>query len=84
MCLGIPGEVTEIRADGELLMGTVDFGGARREVCLAYVADEVAQGDWVIVHVGFAISLVDKEEAERTFQLLEELGAGLEVEGDER
>lgn len=78
MCLGIPGKVTEIRNDQNLLMGTVDFGGVRREVCLAYVADEVETGDYVIVHVGFAISLVDEEEAQRTFRLLQELGEGTE------
>jgi hydrogenase expression/formation protein HypC len=74
MCLGIPGRVVDIREDGDLLMGTVDFGGVRREVCLAYVADEVEVGSYAIVHVGFAISLVDEAEAERTFQLLQEMG----------
>jgi hydrogenase expression/formation protein HypC len=54
-------------------MGMVDFGGVRREVCMAYVAEEVEPGDYVIVHVGFAISMVDKEEARRTFKFLEEL-----------
>jgi len=54
-------------------MGTVDFGGVRREVCLAYVADEVNPGDYVIVHVGFAISKVDEDEARRTFELLKEM-----------
>jgi hydrogenase expression/formation protein HypC len=54
-------------------MGTVDFGGVKREVCLAYVTEEVAVGDYVIVHAGFAISRVAPEEAERTFRLLEEL-----------
>ena len=73
MCLGIPGKVTEIYGSEGLQMGMVDFGGVRREVCMAYVADEVDAGDYVIVHVGFAISKVDEEEALRTFQLLEEL-----------
>jgi hydrogenase expression/formation protein HypC len=73
MCLGIPGKVTEVYGSEGLQMGTVDFGGVRREVCLAYVADEVEAGDYVIVHVGFAISRVDEEEARRTFKLLEEL-----------
>lgn len=79
MCLGIPGMVAEIRDDRDLLMGMVDFGGVMREVCLAYVADEVQVGDYVIVHVGFAISRVDAEEAERTFRLLQELEG---AEGD--
>jgi hydrogenase expression/formation protein HypC len=74
MCLGIPGKVTEVYPNEGLAMGMVDFGGVRREVCLAYVADEVDAGDYVVVHVGFAISRVDEEEARRTFQLLQELG----------
>jgi hydrogenase expression/formation protein HypC len=73
MCLGIPGRITEVFPSEGLPMGTVDFGGVRREVCLAYVADEVEAGDYVVVHVGFAISKVDEEEARRTFKLLEEL-----------
>ena len=59
-------------ADG-LAMGTVDFGGVRREVCLAYVADDVSVGDYAIIHVGFAISKVDEAEAQRTFRILEEM-----------
>lgn len=74
MCLGIPGRIIEIREDAGLPMGTVDFGGVRREVCLAYVADEVSVGDYAIVHVGFAISRVDEEEARRTYEVLREMG----------
>ena len=73
MCLGIPGRIVDIRGDRGLPMGTVDFGGVRREVCLAYVADEVAVGDYVVVHVGFAISRVDEEEAKRTYDMLREM-----------
>jgi hydrogenase expression/formation protein HypC len=73
MCLGIPGRILEIYGDAGLPMGIVDFGGVRREVCLAYVADEVQAGDYAIVHVGFAISKVSEEEAQRTFQALKEL-----------
>ena len=73
MCLGIPGRILEIREDRGLLMGQVDFGGVRREVCLAYVADEVGPGDYVVVHVGFAISRVDEAEARRTFEALREM-----------
>lgn len=73
MCLGIPGRIVEIH-DGEgLAMGVVDFGGVRREVCLAYVADEVKVGDYAVVHVGFAITKVDEEEAQRTFAVLREM-----------
>ena len=72
-------------ADHEgLPMGIVDFGGARREVCLAYVAEEAGIGDWVIVHAGFAISRLETEEAERTLQLLREMGEGWDVEGKDR
>jgi hydrogenase expression/formation protein HypC len=80
MCLGIPGRVVEVRDGGGLPMGMVDFGGARREVCLAYVADEVAEGDYVIVHVGFAISKVDEAEAVRTFEALREMSELDELE----
>ncbi|HET8622355.1 MAG TPA: HypC/HybG/HupF family hydrogenase formation chaperone [Gemmatimonadales bacterium] len=73
MCLGIPGRVLEIHDDAGLPMGLVDFGGVRREVCLAYVADQVTPGAYAVVHVGFAISLVDEAEARRTFQALREL-----------
>ena len=73
MCLGIPGKIQSIRDDSGLMMGMVDFGGIRREVCLQYVADEVAEGDYVIVHVGFAITKVDEDEAQRTFEALKEM-----------
>lgn len=74
MCLGIPGRIVELSRDAGLPMGVVDFGGVRREVCLAYVADEVGVGDYAIVHVGFAISKVDEEEARRTYEILKEMG----------
>jgi hydrogenase expression/formation protein HypC len=73
MCLGIPGRVVDRRDDRGLPMGVVDFGGVRRECCLAYVADEVTVGDYVIVHVGFAISRVDEDEARRTYEVLREM-----------
>ena len=80
MCLGIPGKVIERRDDAGLAVGTVDFGGVRREVCLAYVQDEVQPGDYVVVHVGFAISRVDEEEARRTFEVLREMSELDELE----
>ena len=77
MCLGVPGRVTEVAENAQgMLMGRVDFGGVGKEVCLAYVP-EVKVGDYVIVHVGFAISVIGEEEAAETFALLrqmEELG----------
>jgi len=74
MCLGIPGRIVDVHVDAGLLMGLVDFGGASREVCLAYVADEVGVGDYVIVHVGFALSRVDEDEAHRTLEALRAMG----------
>jgi hydrogenase expression/formation protein HypC len=80
MCLGIPAKIVDRRDDAGLAVGTVDFGGVRREVCLAYVADEVDVGDYVVVHVGFAISKVDEEEARRTFDILREMSQLEELE----
>jgi hydrogenase expression/formation protein HypC len=80
MCLGIPGRILEIHDDRGLAMGRVDFGGVRREVCLAYVEDHVRPGDYVVVHVGFAISRVDEAEAQRTFEALKEMSALEELE----
>ena len=74
MCLGIPGKVVEIRDDGPLLMAQIDFGGVRKEACLAYTP-EVRVGDYVIVHVGFAISRMDEAEALTTLEVLGQMGA---------
>lgn len=73
MCLGVPGRVVELSAEHGVPMGLIDFGGVRRKICLAYVADEVEIGDYVIVHVGFAISRLDEEEAQRTMAILREM-----------
>jgi len=73
MCLAIPGRIVEISADGLMRMGKVDFGGVTREVCLAYVP-EAGVGDYVIVHIGFAISQLDEAEAQETLTLLVESG----------
>jgi hydrogenase expression/formation protein HypC len=73
MCLGIPGKITAINQTALLRMGTVDFGGVTREVCLDTVP-EADLGDYVIVHVGFAISKVDEAEAQETLRLLREMG----------
>lgn len=83
MCLGIPGRVEAIHRDEPLLMGKVSFSGVRREVCLEHVPD-VEVGDYVLVHVGFALSKMDEAEAKRVFALLEELAeaeTGLEGGG---
>lgn len=79
MCLGIPGQVVEAQLRDGLRMGTVDFGGVRKDVCLAYVPD-AGVGDYVIVHVGFAITLVDQQEAQRTLEVLRAMGDALETE----
>lgn len=76
MCLGIPGRIVSLNDDAGLTMGVVDFGGVRRSVCLAYVEREVKVGDYVIVHVGFAISRVDEAEALRTLEVLRALNDG--------
>lgn len=80
MCLGIPGRIVAIHDDRGLAMGTVDFGGVRREVCLAYVADDIAIGDYAIIHVGFAISKVSEEDAKRTYEVLSEMSQLDELE----
>ncbi len=83
MCLGIPGKIVETFEKSGLLMGKVDFGGATREVCLAYVP-EAQPGDYVVVHVGFAISVVGEQEAQESLALLREmseLGSELGPEG---
>ena len=72
MCLAIPGQIRECFDKDGLPMGLVDFNGLRREICLSYVP-EVRVGDYVLVHVGFALSRLDPEEAERTLRLLDEL-----------
>lgn len=81
MCLGIPGEILETHAGGAgVRMGTVRFGGAEREVCLEYVP-EAGVGDYVIVHVGVALSRIDEAEAREVFGYLEEIRALEEGEG---
>ncbi len=72
MCLGIPGKITKIYERNEFLMGKIDFGGVSREVCLAYVP-EAKVGDYALIHVGFAISLLDEEEAQETLKLIKDV-----------
>jgi hydrogenase expression/formation protein HypC len=73
MCLAIPGKVLEIQNDAEgLLVGRTNFGGIVKQVCLEYTPD-VKVGDYVLVHVGFALNKVDEAEAKRTYQLLEDM-----------
>ncbi len=86
MCLGVPGKIVEIYEQGELMMGKIDFGGVFREACLAYVP-EAKVGDYTIIHVGFALNIIDEAEAQETLALLqqimdleEELGPGVPQE----
>jgi hydrogenase expression/formation protein HypC len=83
MCLAVPGKIIELYETGGLKMAKVDFGGIFRETCLDYVP-EAKVGDYCVIHVGFALSLLDEEEAKGTLDLLneisnieEELGPGL-------
>ena len=83
MCLAIPGKVVEFHENDGIRMSKVDFGGITKEACLEYLP-EVEIGDYVLVHVGFAISRVDAEEAARTYKYLEEMDQLGEVtSGDE-
>jgi hydrogenase expression/formation protein HypC len=72
MCLAIPGKVIEIDASVSPIMGKVSFGGIKKEVCLELVP-EVQIGNYVIVHVGFAISMMDEEEAQETLKLIDQM-----------
>jgi hydrogenase expression/formation protein HypC len=72
MCLGIPGKITEIYEKDSLPMAKIDFGGIVKEVCLAYTP-EAKVGNYALVHVGFAISLMDEEEALETLKLIREV-----------
>jgi hydrogenase expression/formation protein HypC len=74
MCLGVPGKVVAIQeSDVGMTMGRVSFGGILKEVCLAYTP-QARVGDYVLVHVGFAISVLDEEEAASTLRFLESMG----------
>jgi hydrogenase expression/formation protein HypC len=73
MCLGVPGKIVEIYTRENLRMGRIDFGGVMREACLEYVP-EAGLNDYVVIHVGFAISQLSEEEAKETLELLREIG----------
>lgn len=78
MCVGIPGRIIEVD-DPEHRIATVDVGGIRRRINIACIVDEshppeACVGDWVLIHVGFAMSRIDEREAEETLRLLTELG----------
>lgn len=72
MCLAIPGKIIEIYQKDSLHMAKIDFGGISKEACLAYTP-EAKVGDYALIHVGFAISLMDEEEAQETLRLIKEV-----------
>ena len=72
MCLGIPGKVVETYRENDVLMGKVVFGGISKRVCLEHVP-EVKIGEYVLVHVGFALSRIDETEAQRVFEFLDQM-----------
>ncbi len=80
MCLGVPGKIVDIFDQEGLRMGKLDFGGVAKEVCLSYVP-EAKVGDYVVVHVGFALNILDEAEALETLALLREIGAAEEELG---
>lgn len=82
MCLGVPGQVVEVMHNEiGIPMGRVDFSGVVKEVCFAYTP-EVEAGEWVVVHVGFAISKIDEAEAKKVFQYLAEIGELLDLQDE--
>ncbi|MBZ5660259.1 MAG: HypC/HybG/HupF family hydrogenase formation chaperone [Acidobacteriia bacterium] len=82
MCLAIPGKILTAENRNGVRVGRVQFGGITRDTCLDFVP-EAEVGDYVIVHVGFAISRVDAEEAEKSYELLESMGLLQEELGPE-
>lgn len=72
MCLGIPGKVVETYQEHDVLMGKVDFGGVFKRVCLEHVP-ETKIGEYVLVHVGFALSRIDEAEARLVFEFLDKM-----------
>ncbi len=74
MCLGIPARVVELYSANGLKMAKVDFGGVMKEICMEYLPDAVL-GDYVIVHVGFGLTIIDEVEARETMELLRQIEA---------
>lgn len=74
MCLGIPARVVKLYTANDLKMAKVDFGGVMKEICMEYLPDAVL-GDYVIVHVGFGLTIIDEVEARETMELLRQIEA---------
>jgi len=79
MCLGIPGRLLEVYERDDLPMGKVEFGGIVKETCLAYMP-QAQVGDYLLVHVGFAISQIDQHEAEEIFSYVDQIAEAAELE----
>ena len=82
MCLGVPGKIVDVYESNGLQMAQVDFGGIFREACLSYVP-EAKVGEYCIIHVGFAISLLSEKDAMETLELLRQMGSLEEELGKE-
>jgi hydrogenase expression/formation protein HypC len=80
MCLAVPGRILDVSGSDTARTGTVSFGGVNKEACLAFVP-EAKVGDYVLVHAGFAISVVDEEEAIKTLDYFRQIGELGELEG---
>jgi len=72
MCVAVPGKIVEIRDDGPLSMAIIDFGGVTKEACIAWIP-EVEVGNYVIIHAGFALNIIDEAEAIKTLELMKEV-----------
>jgi hydrogenase expression/formation protein HypC len=73
MCLAVPGKITKVYEKDDIQMGTIDFDGITKEICLAYVPD-IKIGEYALVHVGFAMQRLDEKSALETLQMFRELG----------
>lgn len=84
MCLGVPGKVLSVEENAQgMIMGAVSFAGVNKEICLAYLP-EARPGDYVIVHAGFAISIINEQEAAETFEILRRMGELADLEDADR
>ena len=83
MCLAVPGKILSVSGSDTTRTGTVSFGGVSKEACLAFVP-EAKVGDYVLVHAGFAISVVDEDEAAQTLEYFRQIGELGELEGEKR
>lgn len=80
MCLAIPGKILEITQENEIVMGKIDYAGTINKACLAYVP-EAKEGDYVIVHAGFALNIIDEAEAKKTLELWDEMAEKVAEDG---